>query len=39
MQIYPVANAHHHSVLGVALVKRPYAQESHQQDPATLWSR
>ena len=26
------------SVTGVTLVKRPYAQESRQQDPVTLWS-
>ena len=27
------------SVTGVTLVKRPYTQESRQQDPVTLWSR
>ena len=26
------------SVTGVTLVKLPYAQESRQQDPVTLWS-
>ena len=26
------------SVTGVTLVKLPYAQESRQQDPMTLWS-
>ena len=26
------------AVTGVSLVKRPYAQESRQQDPVTLWS-
>ena len=25
-------------VTGVTLVKRPYTQESRQQDPVTLWS-
>ena len=27
-----------HGVTGVTLVKLPYAQESRQQDPVTLWS-
>ena len=28
-----------HFVMGVTLAKRPYTQESRQQDPVTLWSR